>query len=197
MDSEICLTCLDKPKKSHKLNEILLENLKILELLYQLVPLLLEQPEFLLPDRICAICVEKLLISYKFKQQCLDSAKSWHKLWSKSRSTKESSHKMAQPKLKIEEVEMENEEEEHFIESVVGIKEDLQMSFQDMTMDSLAINKEELPLEQTVKDSLVEDDPILETPLEPITNISQENDKNVPEGKGNKLNEELENQESW
>ncbi|XP_037816614.1 zinc finger protein 883-like [Lucilia sericata] len=68
-----CLTCLCNSDEAHNLNEILLENLTILEILFKIVPPLLENQILTLTQWICIDCLDKLVLAYKFHQQCLES----------------------------------------------------------------------------------------------------------------------------
>lgn len=80
MHSEVCLTCLGKCSKNHNINEIILENRKIIDLIRQLVPMIMEKQEFTLPNTICSKCLKELVISFKFQKKCLNSLKKFHKI---------------------------------------------------------------------------------------------------------------------
>ncbi|XP_065363691.1 zinc finger protein 273-like [Calliphora vicina] len=104
MDSlqKTCLTCLGKSTEAKNLNQILLDDLKILEILRKIVPTLWENPEISMPEWICAQCLDKLIISYTFQKQSLESLQNLYKLCSENYAKNESQEYVYKQEVKIE-----------------------------------------------------------------------------------------------
>lgn len=75
-----CRTCLSESSSYHQLFDYVEENYKILEMLDCIVPQIDVRTTSKFPSRVCPICVEKLLIGYKFQQLCIETNNRLHDL---------------------------------------------------------------------------------------------------------------------
>ncbi|XP_065365692.1 zinc finger protein 208-like [Calliphora vicina] len=141
-----CLTCLCKSTEAQTLNHILLDNLKILEILYKIVPILSESQEITLPEWICTQCLDKLVVAYTFQKQCLDSVQSLYDLWTKNPTQKESDeHDVYKQEVELEDKE-DLSDDEYKIKSLNENKDFAEIQFEEITMQSLPETKEDLEI---------------------------------------------------
>lgn len=175
---DLCLTCLSKPNLPRKLDDIIMENFKIMEILQKLIPNFMENQEIPLPNCICNECLEKLMTSYTFQKQCLDSIENLHKMW-------KTTFQEQIVKQEIEEIVL-NKTEDMIEDDIVQNEEN---PFEDVTMDSLddkqSITKD---LMEDTRDSFNhkadENEMLLEVPEEDDNDdeLSDEVEKNNKEG---------------
>lgn len=123
---DLCLTCLSKPNLPRKLDDIIMENFKIMEILQKLIPNFMENQEIPLPNCICHECLGKLMTSYTFQKQCLDSIENLHKMW-------KTTFQEQIVKQEIEEIVL-NKTEDMIEDDIVQNEEN---PLEDVTMDSL------------------------------------------------------------
>ncbi|XP_037816626.1 zinc finger protein 62 homolog [Lucilia sericata] len=146
--TKTCLTCLGTTNEASNLQDTLQDNLKILEIIYKIVPVLLENQELTLPEWICATCLDKLVISYNFQKQCLDAIQNLYKL-------EENTEDVAK-KENFEDIykqELLQEDNEDSMESF----HDNKIQFEEFALDSKPENEEDLEMPFYPNDDKQED----------------------------------------
>ncbi|XP_046801882.1 zinc finger protein 836-like [Lucilia cuprina] len=146
--SKTCLTCLGTITEARHIHDTLQDNHKILEIIYKIVPILLENQELTLPEWICEKCLDKLVISYNFQKQCLDAIQNLYKL--EANTDEVAKNEYFDEVYKEELLQDDNEDSRESFH-------DNKIQFEELTLDSKLENEEDLEMTFYANDDELED----------------------------------------